>query len=117
MGVVIHPAPEETQHIQPVTLGGVEYRVRFTWSERNAAWYFDVLEQDGTPIYTGYRVSANWSPTVATLPVNKPGGEIRVRGFDGYSREDFGQAVEFIFYPESEIPTDTTSNDLIITVL
>jgi len=117
MGSIIQPAPQFLQHIQPVTLGEVEYRIRFTWSHRNLGWYFDILEQDGTEIYTGYRVSAGWSPTVWTLPEKKPSGEFIIRGFDGYSRDDFGAAVQVLFYPDSELPTDTGSDDLIVTVL
>lgn len=38
------------------TIEGAEYRFNVRWNGRDAAWYFDVLELDNTPIVHGVKV-------------------------------------------------------------
>lgn len=36
-----------------ISLSGVEYNLRFTWSDRSAAWIMDISDVNGVPLLTG----------------------------------------------------------------
>ena len=111
--------PEHPQHIQTLTWGDTQVRVRFTWRQRTAAWYMDVFEPaDGTvpgaifgdPIVTGRRISPRWAPMIGLSVEGLPLiGEVLAVvdapvGGDPYLRSDFGDLVRLLLVPESEIP-------------
>jgi hypothetical protein len=89
-------------HTQTVTLGDTVYRLRLIWRDRLDAWYADLFEQDGTPIRTGKRVSAEWVLFHGEMEA-KEDGMIYVYGPDDYDRNDLGENLLILYVPKDEI--------------
>lgn len=104
MGRLIAGFPAVPSHIQTVTLGGRQYRIRCTYRERTASWYVDLFDRDGNPIATGRRMSPGWALLSAVGLPGAPEGVLYVRGADGYSRDELGRSLRLVFYPTSELP-------------
>lgn len=60
MAVVIPNEVDVPDYTEQVTLEGVVYTLGFRWSAREASWYMDVMEADGTPILMGTKVLPGW---------------------------------------------------------
>jgi hypothetical protein len=103
--------PDLPQHVQTLTWGDVQVRVRFTWRQRTASWYLDIFETAGVaeagvvgalgaPIVTGRRISSRWAPLLGLAPVGLPLSREVFAVVDGavrsepYRRSDFGASTE-----------------------
>lgn len=72
------PLRPEAQQIQ-ITLGGIEYTVRFGWGDTaDGGWFIDVTDIDGAPLLRGLPLTAGEDvlQQVAYLGI---AGEIRVQ--------------------------------------
>ncbi len=116
MGKLIQTEPSNTQFVQTVELAGLQIRIRSTWNERTASWYADILKLDDTPIWSGLRMTPGWSPNNALVSDDAPAGFFYVRGFDGYSQADFGEALRLVFYEESEIPEPDETSGIVVEI-
>lgn len=47
--VPLSPAPKRLS----IFLSGVEYNLRFVWSNKSAAWIMDIADVNGVPLMTG----------------------------------------------------------------
>lgn len=56
-GVIVTMQPSEPNYRMATTLGGVQFILDVRWNTREAAWYFDVLQEDETPIRRGLKVT------------------------------------------------------------
>lgn len=79
------------------TLLGTTYIFKFTWNERDAAWFFGVFTPEDEPIFQGRRLTLN-APhllgqgiVVATAPDNSQPG-----------RDDIGKRVSMLFLYEDD---------------
>jgi hypothetical protein len=118
MGVQLAGFPGLPAHVQTVTLGGEQYRIRFAWFPRLEAWYMDVANLDESSIIKGVRLSPKWSPLVGIRPPNdKPDGIFYVRGVDGYRREWLGSELVVTFYAASEVPAADAPDDAVVVSL
>lgn len=112
MGKILAAYPELPSHVQTVTLGGAQYRVRFTFRGRCASWYADVYTRDGEPLALGRRLSPGWALLSAASIPGAPDGFLFVRGSDGYVRGDLGGSLRLVFYTASELPETATLDAL-----
>ncbi len=55
-GVVLPFAPSLPNQRFGTTLDDVQYLFDVRWNERDAAWYFDLLAEDETPIRHGIKI-------------------------------------------------------------
>lgn len=94
-----------------VALGGVRYRVRFTWRERVAGWYLDLLTQDGEPVVTGRRIEPQFDTLAGLLPRGRPDGVLYVRGTALASRMQLGTDVQVYFVPTAALPPEEVGDD------
>lgn len=61
MSVVIPIGPDfRDTNMQPATLDGVTYTLRWQWSTREACWYVSLATEDGDPIWTGVKLVIGW---------------------------------------------------------
>jgi len=104
MGQILQAFPSLPSHVQTVTLGEMQYTVRFRWNERTASWYFDLRTIDDTPVILGRRLSPDWMPLLGLTLDNEPSGHMFVRGPDGYGRDDLGGDLLLIRYDLDDIP-------------
>ncbi len=117
MGQIVTTYADLPQHLQSLTLGDTQHRLRLSWQDRTNAWYADLLTLSGTPIFLGQRVSTGWALGLGLTPENRPAGELFVRGPPEYDREDLGGTVLVVFYPDDEIPvTEVADDGLTVTV-
>jgi hypothetical protein len=88
------------QQLQSVALGGKIYRLRATYRDRLGSWYMDLLEQDGTPVLLGRRVTPGWALNLAKHPENDIDGLLKVSNIpDPYSRDALGNELTVTYYP------------------
>ena len=81
-----------------VALDGTQFGIRLVYRARTASWYLDLLDELGTPIALGRRLSPNSSPIPGGTP-NSPPGRLVVFGPDPYARTD----VELWYFTEAEV--------------
>ena len=89
------------------TLGEIDYIFVVRWNTRGNAWYFDLLEEDETPITNGLKVvlgaligaeNPNDNRLAGALVATDLTDEGVEPGFD-----DLGDRVRVYFYPIEEI--------------
>lgn len=114
MGSILSAQPSRPAALQTVTLGDQQFRVRFTWRRRCAAWYMDLYTLDETPLAMGRRVSAGASPLWGLVldEALAPDGYFVVRGLDGYQREDLGTSLTVAFYTTAELAAARVARDV-----
>jgi hypothetical protein len=111
MGRVLSLDPVVPSYLRTFTLGGTDYRIALTWRERTGSWYLDLYDAEEAPLALGRRVSPGWSPLLGLDIDGGPEGMLFVRGPEPYRREDLGAGLRIIFYPTSENPDPTPSDD------
>jgi len=117
VGQIVTVYPEQPSHRQTLVLGDTQYSLRLTWRERPAAWYADLWQADGTPVWLGQRVTPGWALGGGLTPAGKPAGALLVRGPSDYGRYDLGDTVQIVFYADDELPAAAAIDDaLTVTV-
>ncbi len=111
MGRVLSLDSVVPAYLQTFTLGGTDYRIGLTWRERTASWYLDLYDAEEAPLALGRRVSPGWSPLLGLSIEGGPDGVLMVRGPEPYMRDGLGAGLRIIFYPTSEFPAATPSDD------
>jgi hypothetical protein len=72
------PLRAEAQQIQ-ITLGGIEYTVRFGWGDTaDGGWFIDMTDIDGVPLLRGLPLTAGEDVLQQVAYLGIP-GEIRVQ--------------------------------------
>lgn len=51
----------ELYYEQITQLDGLEYLMRFLWSDREGCWYLGIYDQNNNPIALGIRLIVSWS--------------------------------------------------------
>lgn len=90
-------------------LDGVRYVVRMRWSERNGAWYADVLDEaTDEPLVAGWRVTPGvpWAP--ASRLTGGPAGALVVLDVTGGGSaietfEQLGTTHRVFYFPADEV--------------
>jgi hypothetical protein len=88
-------------HELSVSLGGVQYVLRLTYSARERAWYLSLYDADGTARYLGRKMVLGW-PLMFRLPGRRVQyGELVCCGNDGvdvpYDRADLGDTFKLYY--------------------
>lgn len=89
-------------------LDGIEYLLRFKWSDREGCWYLGIYSQNGDPIAVGVRLVVSW-PLLRRFrdPRTPPGILVCVdtseRGQDIIAATDLGSRVLLMYVPADEL--------------
>ena len=100
--------PESPQHTQTVSLGGVQFRVTFTFRDRTSSWYMDLRTIGEEDLALGRRLSPRWGPVLNLALVGGPKGILWVEGPEPYARFDLGGLLVVKLVDPSELPVATT---------
>ena len=74
--------------------------MRATYKKRLGSWYVDILQQDGTPVLMGRRITPGWSVNVGHHPDGEPGGFLIASNIgDPYRRDALGSELTLTYYP------------------
>lgn len=103
----ILPTRTDLRHYEfEITLDGSTYRLTFRWGEREAAWFFSVSEEDGTPISTNVKVVINF-PLARRNAKRRPPGMFLAIDTSGTGTEaridDLGRRVALHYFAEDEL--------------
>lgn len=63
----------------------------------------DLMALDGTPLVSGRRLSAGWSPLAGLVVEDGPPGMFFARGGDGYAQTDLGRSLVLMYYSQAEM--------------
>jgi hypothetical protein len=69
---------EDPHFIQQTQLDGVFFGFRVYWNEREAAWYFDLLDSSNNPITLGRKIVAKYPLLHRCIDERRPAGELYV---------------------------------------
>jgi hypothetical protein len=58
--MLIIPTQVAPRYTETISLDGAQYRFGFEWNDRAAAWFLSVLQDDGTPILSGVRLTVRF---------------------------------------------------------
>jgi len=61
-----------------VQLGGITYRLRFTFNSRAASWFLNILGAGGDVLVAGIRVRLEWPLAMQHVQATLPDGELIV---------------------------------------
>lgn len=103
---VINAFSEFPSFLQIANINGVRAQIKLTFRARTNSWYFDLYEEDGTPIVLGKRLSVGWDPTYGLASIGPDlKGLFYVKGNDDYDRFDLGQNLSLWFIPTEDLYT------------
>ena len=109
---------EQPADTQTVTIGGVQYRARFTWRTRTASWYLDLWKLDGTALALGRRLSPGWGPLIGLSIDGAPDSWLYLSGPDEYRRDHAGSSLQVRFYTQAEVdaraPTTSDVSSVVV---
>lgn len=98
---------EQSRFTQVTPLDGVDFLFEFRWNEREQRWYMDLRSIDGTALFMGAKIVADWSLLrLYTRDEDRPAGEIYAHDTtgDGDPRlGELGTRVRLIYIPEDEL--------------
>jgi hypothetical protein len=90
-----------------VQLSGATYTLAFRWNVRESSWYFDLLTEDGDPIFCGSKVVIGFPLATLTRDARRPPGVFLAFDTAGHDEppalEDLGSRVVLTYYEPSEI--------------
>lgn len=104
---VLPLVPSIPSYRRTTTIDGAPYHLDLRWNARDAAWFLDILEIDGTPIARGVKVVlGTYLARYTDHPLTRQGvliaidtsGDRRDAGLD-----DLGARVEVRWYSQIEI--------------
>lgn len=94
-------------YVMGITLDDVQYGMHIYWNDRDAAWYFDVLDASNNPIalgikvvlrfYLGRTTQAGPFATGVIMAMDTSGTDVEA-GFD-----DFGARVQLVYIPVADL--------------
>lgn len=114
--------PAVPQHTSQIVWGDSEVRIRMTFRDRTASWYFDLFDLDEVAIVTGRRVSPEWVP-LAGLALDDsldPDINLVTQGPSPYNRSDLGVGLRLLLVPDDDLPPPTPTaaeGSLVLTFL
>lgn len=82
------PIQDSPYFSQLLDLDGVIYSLVVRWNDREEAWYFDINEQDNTPIVAGLKIISVANLTGRWADSRLPSGDIFVFSDDINARPD-----------------------------
>lgn len=95
------------------TLLATNYIINLRWNTRDAAWYFDLLDQNESPIVSGIKIVLGVELGRRTTDQRMPKGvfwaaDLSGQGVDA-TFDDLGERVVVYFYPFQEWFADPAS--------
>lgn len=66
----------ESDYTQRVTLDGTDYILRLLFNARPGRWFIDVLDEEESPILSGFKLSANEDILALVIDDRKPPGSL-----------------------------------------
>lgn len=57
-------------------LDGRNYQLSFQYNDREGFWYFDILDEEGTPIRSGLKVVSNFTIARLCQSIDRPPGDL-----------------------------------------
>lgn len=94
---------------QRTTLGGSEFTLSFSWSQRDGAWRLTVSDLNGDAIVSGRRVNADWPLLGDVIDPRRPLGELMAVDTTG-ARDvdpgfaDLGDRFALMFLEPGDLP-------------
>lgn len=87
---------------QITQLDGVEYLLRFLWSDRESCWYLDISDQDANPLASHIKIVVDWSLLTRRTDPRLPQGvliasDMTGKGIDVQTPDELGGRVQ-LFY-------------------
>jgi hypothetical protein len=70
-----------------VILGAREYQFRFVWVQREAKWYYDLMDQSGSMIAAGLKLVADFPTNRLLVDDRAPAGTIMCLDTSGEGRD------------------------------
>ena len=107
MSLVIPLSPALLRYQTRQQVDGVELIYDLQWRERVQSWYLSVLLPNETPLITGRRIVANWSPLLRFVSDALPDGLYLVvrqgESDEDPGRDELGTSVLFQFMTRAEL--------------
>lgn len=107
MSLIVPLLPQLLSYETRQSVDGVELVFTLQWRERLASWFLSIQQADVTPILTGRRIVADWSPTMRLTTSLLPDGLFVIaRQGDGDQdpgRDELGTDVLLYFIPTAEL--------------
>lgn len=105
---VIIPLFTDTEHFTiTCTLDGAEYGFDFLWSTRDGAWYFSVLDADGTLLLAHRKAAVNVPLLIRFLDDRLPPGQLYLRDTANTETEagryDLGNRCQLFYVGAAEV--------------
>jgi len=89
-----------------ITLDAVEYTLQFSWNSRMSSWFFDIMQNDETPIVMGQPVLVNFALMARFKDTRLPQGRLYFFDTSGDAinpdRFDLGSRVIMYYEDEAE---------------
>lgn len=99
------PVSTAQNFTQITTLSGIDYVFTFHWNSREAAWYFDLADQDEVLIVSSRKVTVGFPLITRCVDPRQPPGLLMAVDITGGTQDpgldDFGTRVR-ITYAEPE---------------
>lgn len=90
-------------YTERVILDGREYVLRFDWNGREGRWYLGLETAEGSPLYRGIKIVADWPLFRRLVSPEAPIGMIVARDITGRGEApgfgDLGRRVKLYYYP------------------
>ena len=106
MALTVPLDPTLTHYDEQITLDGVTYTLEFRWNTRAAAWFMNILTEQGDPITAGIRIVVDMPLGLRSSDTRKPKGLLFAVDTSGERREpvidDFGTRVVLLYHPLAE---------------
>ena len=107
MPVLVPFEPSTPSYRVGCTLGSLPYLFDVRWNARDAAWYFDLLDADENPIYSGIKVVLGTGLGRVCTDPRFPSGTFQAIDLAGTSRDagidDLGARVVVYYYSAAEL--------------
>lgn len=92
---------------QVTTLSGRDYVFTFHWNAREAAWYFDLADQDEVLIVSSRKVTVGFPLITRCVDPRRPEGMLMAIDSAGKNQDpsldDFGTRVQLIYFETSDL--------------
>jgi hypothetical protein len=101
------PVANTPNFTQITTLSGRDYVFTFHWNAREAAWYFDLADQDEVPIATSRKVTVGFPLITRCVDDRRPEGMLMAIDSSGQNGDpgldDFGSRVKLVYFEPEDL--------------
>jgi hypothetical protein len=116
MSLVIDTSTAQTSTFfdQLTQLDGVQYLFNFWWSDREAAWYLGLYDQNENGLAVGLRLNVTWNLLRRFRDPRLPPGVLMCVDMTGTNTDmsapaELGQRVQLVYFTSDEVAALTVS--------